>query len=129
MAVLMGKDPNTFKAFDAAKYMDSLWARYFDQVFDMGPFNIQFLDKMMNLNADYFNWTLAGNETTRKLFVTGSLSQVANLFQDSINLDKNNSIPLSDRLRFFFYSDHDDSITMVSTAFSYDLNRYPPFAS
>ena len=74
MAVLMGKNPDTFKAFDAAKYMDSLWARYFEQIYDMGPFNKTFLDNMMLFNADYFNWTLAGNETTRRLFVTGSLS-------------------------------------------------------
>jgi len=30
MATLMGRDPANFTAFDAAKYADSLWARYFD---------------------------------------------------------------------------------------------------
>jgi hypothetical protein len=30
MAVLMGKDPNSFTSFDAADYSDSLWSRYFE---------------------------------------------------------------------------------------------------
>lgn len=30
LATLVGKDPDTFDAFDAAKYMDDLWARWFE---------------------------------------------------------------------------------------------------
>lgn len=34
-----------------------------------------------------------------------------------------------DVLKFYFYSDHDDSITELSTAFSHHLDQYPYFAS
>ena len=36
MAHLMGQNPDTFSAVDAAQYLDTFWARYFDQIFDMG---------------------------------------------------------------------------------------------
>ena len=30
MAILMDRDPSNFTAFDAAQYMDTIWARYFE---------------------------------------------------------------------------------------------------
>lgn len=50
MATLMGKDPNNFTSFQAVDYADDLWARYFDQVYPMAPFDKTFLDRMMLLN-------------------------------------------------------------------------------
>jgi hypothetical protein len=39
---------------------------------------------MMLLNRDYFNYTLAGNETIRRLFLTGMVSGVAEKFSKRI---------------------------------------------
>ncbi len=35
MAQLMGRDPAKFTSFDAAAYSDTIWARNFDQIWDM----------------------------------------------------------------------------------------------
>ena len=130
MAVLMSRDPDNFTAFDAAQYMDTIWARYFEQIYPMGNFSsTDFLDKMMLLNADYFNLTLAQNETTRRLFVTGSVSEVVKRFQTRVNQDLDATVNEKDVLKFYFYSDHDDSITELSTAFGHHLDQYPYFAS
>lgn len=42
---------------------------------------------MMMLYSDYYNWTLAMNETTRKAFVTGMLTELAEVFISTIELD------------------------------------------
>lgn len=127
MATLLGKDPNNFSAFDAAEYPDDLWARYFEQVYPMGQFTKEFLDKAMLFYADYFNLTLAGNDTTRALFVTGVLNEVAARFDARIANEK--AQDQSKVLKFYLYSDHDDSIITLATAFKNHLPSYPPFAS
>lgn len=109
--------------------MDTLWARYFEQIYPMGQFTKEFLDRMMLLNADYFNETLAMNDTTRALYVTGVVSKVVETFTTRISQDKDDSVNEKDVLKFYYWSDHDDSITMLGTAFGFDLNGYPPFAS
>lgn len=48
----------------ALKYPDDLWARYFEQVYDMKQFSDkQFLQRMMLFYRDYFNESLSRNET------------------------------------------------------------------
>ncbi len=76
MATLMGQDPAHFTSIQGAQYADTIWARYFDQVWDLGPFENQkpFIDNMMVFFKDWYNETLAGNETTRRLFVNGMVS-------------------------------------------------------
>lgn len=125
----MNLDPATNKSKQLVPFMDSLWARYFEQVYPMAPFTTDFLNRMMLVYADYFNQTLAGNETTNKLFVTGVLSEVVTRFQTRVAIDKANTTSDEDILKFYFYSDHDDSITTLSTALSNHLPSYPPFAS
>ena len=73
----MGWDPAQFTSIQGAAYADTIWARYFDQLWDLGPFSNQkpFLDEMMVFYRDWYNETLAGNETTRRLFVNGMVSQ------------------------------------------------------
>lgn len=45
MAILMNEDPLKFNSRHAYKYADSIWARYFDQIFPMAPFTNQtFID-------------------------------------------------------------------------------------
>jgi hypothetical protein len=127
LATLLGQNPDTFNAFDAAKYMDDLWARWFEQVYPMNQFTPEFLNRMMLLNADYFNQTLASNETTRKLYVTGTLRKMQELFAQRLKEDQANIE--SDVLKFFFWSDHDDSIIMLANALSHHLPSYPSFAS
>lgn len=129
LAILMDEDPEKFTALEACLYIDSIWARYFDQIFPMGNFTVDFLDRMMLLQQDWFNQTIAMNETTRKLFVTGSTSAVVKNFKKRIEQDKDPAVNEKDVLKYFFYSDHDDSIETLSTAFGYALPGYPPFAS
>jgi len=95
----------------------------------MGNFTVDFLDRMMLLQQDYFNQTIAVNETTRKLFVTGSTSAVVKNFKKRIEQDKDSTVNEKDVLKFFFYSDHDDSIETLATAFGFVLPVYPAFAS
>ena len=88
MAVLMNKDPAEFTSRQANKYADSIWARYFDQIFPMAPFTNQtFIDEMMLFQRDFYNETLAGNETTRRLFINGIVSGVVEKFKKRINQD------------------------------------------
>jgi hypothetical protein len=50
LALLMGKNPDNFTALDAGNYVDTIWARYFDQIFPMGNFTVEFLNRMMLFN-------------------------------------------------------------------------------
>jgi len=84
MALLMGRDPETFTALNATKYMDTFWARYFEQIYPMGNFTIEFLDRMMLFNEDYYNYTMAMNDTTLSLFITGSTAQVVERFKTRV---------------------------------------------
>ncbi len=83
---------------------------------------------MMQFQRDYYNETLAGNETTRRLFINGIVSGAVEKFKTRIDQDQNKA-PDSDILKFFFYSDHDDSTITMATAFKHPLDTYPPFAS
>ena len=87
MATLMGWDPAQFSSIQGAAYADTIWARYFDQIWDLGPFTNQtdFINEMMVFYKDWYNETLAGNETTRRLFVNGMVSQAVEMFQTRIN--------------------------------------------
>jgi len=129
LALLMGRNPDNFTALEASIYVDSIWARYFDQIFPMGNFTIDYLNRMMLFYQDAFNETYAANETTRRLYVTGSTSAVVRSFKTRIEQDNNASVSEKDVLKYFFYSDHDDSIEALCTAFQYVLPSYPPFAS
>ena len=81
MAVLMKQDPTSFGSYQASQYADSIWARYFDQIFPMAPFTNQtFLDEMMLFYRDFYNETLAGNETTRRLFINGMVTGAVEKF-------------------------------------------------
>ena len=62
------------------------------------------------------------------LFVTGILSGVVEKFNTRINQDKADP-DAQNILKLFLYSDHDDSIVALSTAFNYVLPHYPPYAS
>ena len=129
MAVLMKRDPATFGSREASEYGDAIWARYFDQIYPMEQFdNKTFLDNMMLFNKDFYNETLAGNETTRRLFVNGMVSGAVDRFETRIQQDLNGTNE-KDVLKFYFYSDHDDSTVEMSTAFKHPLENYPPFAS
>ena len=72
----MGWSTADFTSIEGAAYADTIWARYFDQVWDMRQFKDQkpFIDEMMVFYRDWYNETLAGNETTRRLFVNGMVS-------------------------------------------------------
>ena len=76
----MNKNVETFNAFDAISFSDSLWARWFEQIYPMEPFDKPFLDNVMLFYLDYYNLTLATNVTTRKLFITGMTSEVVKRF-------------------------------------------------
>jgi hypothetical protein len=39
MATILKKDIDSFGAFQAAEYPDDLWARYFEKVYPMAPFD------------------------------------------------------------------------------------------
>lgn len=82
---------------------------------------------MMHLNADYFNQTRASNETTRMLYVTGTLKKMQELFAQRLKQDQANIE--NDVLKFYYWSDHDDSIIMLCNALSHQLPSYPSFAS
>jgi hypothetical protein len=90
--------------------------------------NKTFLDDMMLFYRDFYKETLAGNETTRRLFINGMVSGAVNRFETRMQQDKGN-VDESKVLKFYFYSDHDDSTIEMSTAFNHTLNTYPPFAS
>lgn len=124
----MHADPMEFSSLNVTDYGDSLWARYFDQIIEPG-FDIELLSNMMKLYSEYYNYTLAMNETTRKAFVTGMLTELASIFIKTIELDQKGELFDNDRLKLFFYSDHDDSTVSLCDAFEYSLPNYPPFAS
>lgn len=129
MAVILGKDPDKFTALEATPWADTVWARYFEQIYDMGPFDKPLIDKMMLLGRDYFNQTLTMNETTRRLYVTGVVSKAVNFFNQRIQQDRNPSTIENQILKFYYWSDHDDSIMEIANAFKNELADYPPFAS
>jgi hypothetical protein len=88
MAVLMKRDPATFGSREASQYVDGIWSRYFDQIFPMEQFdNITFLDNMQLFNRDFYNETLAGNETTRRLFINGMVSGAVDRFETRMQQD------------------------------------------
>jgi hypothetical protein len=72
-------------ALDIAEYPDSLYARYFDQTFKMNS-NItqELMNDTMQFYADYYSLTLAGNETMRKLFITGMMNELMNQFEQRL---------------------------------------------
>ena len=51
------------------------------------------------------------------------------MFENRIKQDMDPKIGEKDILKFFFYSDHDDSTISMSTAFDHPLPTYPWFAS
>jgi len=59
--------------------------------------------------------------------VTGVLSGLMGNLRAAIAADKMGK--RDESLKFFFYSDHDDSIVMLANAFKFNLDRYPPFAT
>ena len=83
LAIALHFDPKTFSSLDAVQYTDSLWARYFDQ-YPMPGFNDALLSDMMLLYNEYYNWTLAMDETVRKVFVTGVFGEVVDLFDKTV---------------------------------------------
>jgi len=50
------------------------------------------------------------------------------MFETRIKQDQN-KVSEKDILKFFFYSDHDDSTITMATAFGHALDTYPEFAS
>lgn len=119
MAVILGKNPDNFTALEAAPWVDTVWARYFEQIYDMGPFKEPLIDKMMLLGRDAFNYTLTMNETARRLYVTGVVSKAVNFFNTRIEQDRDASTIENKILKFYYWSDHDDSIMELATAFKY----------
>jgi len=90
-------------------------------------FTDELIEDMMFMYLDYYNYTLAMNETLRKAFVTGALGGVVDRFENAIksDLDGQEIHP-----KLFYYSDHDDSMVMLTNALSYSMGtHYPPFAS
>lgn len=85
---------------------------------------------MMDMYFMYYEYILAGNDTTRALFATGVLSEIKKQFDKTIQMDKKSSNGLgNDRLKLFVYSDHDDSVTVLDKAFEFVLGEYPPYAT
>lgn len=84
---------------------------------------------MMLLYLEYYNWTLAMNETTRKAFLTGILTEIVDVYKETIEKDKAGKLYNEDRLKFYFYSDHDDSIITLCDGFRHALPNYPPYAT
>ena len=87
----------------------------------MGNFTEQDVKQFMKFYISYYSYILAGNTTTRRLFVTGILNEVIQTFEKRIT--KSSSVSL------YLYSDHDDSIVELAAAFQIDLQDYPPYAS
>lgn len=84
---------------------------------------------MMVFFGDWYRETFAGNETTRRIFVNGMVTQAVEMFENRIKQDADPTLSDFNILKFFFYSDHDDSTIAMSTAFDYTLSTYPDFAS
>lgn len=79
----MHADPLEFSSLNLTAYSDSLWAWYFDQIIEPG-FNFELLSDLMIVYSEYYNYTLGMNATTRKAFVTGMLTELADLFLTTI---------------------------------------------
>jgi len=89
--------------------MDGIWARYYEQIYPMGNFTLDFMrDKMLHLDNDYYNATVAGDPTSLKLWMTGCLTEVLKRFEGRVK---------GSPIKYAFYSDHDDAIMDISTAF------------
>jgi hypothetical protein len=71
----MHADPLSFSSINITEYSDNLWARYYEQMPEP-DINFELLSNMMIAYSEYYNFTLAMNETTRKAFVTGSLTEL-----------------------------------------------------
>ena len=84
---------------------------------------------MMLMYFEYYNYTLAMNETIRRTYLTGVLSEFVDRSLQLIELDLNNELTIDNWTKYFFYSDHDDSIVTIANAFQHHLALYPPFAS
>lgn len=71
----------------------------------------------MDLYFEYYNWTLAMNETNRRAYLTGVLSEFIDRSKDIIELDIKGELTIDNWTKYFFYSDHDDSIVSIADAF------------
>ncbi|CDW82447.1 histidine acid phosphatase family protein [Stylonychia lemnae] len=122
-------DLQSFTSLNAVDSVDSIYARYFNQTPITGFEEQAFMDQMMDLLDQQFSYILTGNETALKLFVTGVLSEVVGQFRKQIQIDQDPSLKNKERLKLFFYSDHDDSIAALVKTFQYSLGKYPSYAS
>lgn len=62
---------------DAVTYIDSIMAMEFEQIYKMpDKLNASLLANITDLFYDYFKYTLAGNETSVKFYLTGIFKEL-----------------------------------------------------
>ena len=130
MAILLNiEDPYHWDPLQAWQNIDSIYCAWYDGR-DVGGFdNETLLKNMMDMLNTEFTYTLTDDATELKLFINGMLGGIVDEFKKHVNRDKG-VMPLADNIyKYFYYSDHDDSYTTLSTALSFPIPEYPPFAS
>lgn len=95
---------------------------------DIGDF-YPIMDEMMLLLNDEFNYALAENFKASQLFATGMFQGISGEFTKHIKKDQDPSAEVGDLHKLYFYSDHDDSGTILSYLLGHKLTTYPPFAT
>eukprot|EP00347_Sterkiella_histriomuscorum_P010471 403376154 len=120
---------NAYDPMTAVWATDGIWARTFDQQITPGFEDQTLLNQMMDLLDEEFTNILATDDTQRQLFATGVLSELASQFLNQVKIDQDPVLKAQDRLKLFIYSDHDDSMTVLTKTFSYKMGYYPKYAS
>eukprot|EP00347_Sterkiella_histriomuscorum_P003231 403365089 len=134
LAQAIYRDPTIFKAQDAVKYIDSLYAKYIDQQKITPGMTSQMVHDMMVLYYDYLNQTVIRNPTVLKALLTSSFNKIIYKFIKQIERDKGKNISKNDQHKLLIYIDHDDIILYYSNLLNHLLFHpmeveYIPFAS
>lgn len=82
----------------------------------MGDFAGDDFYAYMRFFLGYYNTSLVGNDTMRRLFATGVLNEVITSFEKRT-------------YKYYLYSDHDDSILILAAVLGVNLIEYPPYSS
>ncbi|CDW91112.1 histidine acid phosphatase family protein [Stylonychia lemnae] len=128
------RDPSNFRSSEAVKFIDSLYARYYDKQEMYGQFTPELVHDMMVMYYDYMNQTITKNPTVLKALLTQTFNKIIQKFTKQIEKENGKKISKADQHKFFMYIDHDDVLMHFSNLYNHMLFhpeevRYVPYAS
>ncbi len=125
---LMNKrKPLLLPGVEISPYIDSIHARYYEG-YDISPFTEEFINQLMDgIQRTKFTYALTGNKAQTRIQATGMFESLVVEFGKHVDEDK--GLKVKNKRKLFYYSDHDDSYTILSVSLEIPMKEYPPFAS